>query len=81
MLLKVIVDFRKMLLDEKTYDIGVFIKSWQIFLENVSEFTLFNKFNKKPESQACIAVHKQLPNNEIHSLNIIDLSVVTCESP
>ena len=46
MLLKVIVDFRKMLLDEKTYDIGVLIKSRQIFLENVSEFTLFNKFNK-----------------------------------
>jgi hypothetical protein len=66
-----------MLINEHVYDVGMLMQAWEADLEDVPEFTLFNKFDEEPKSQSVGAMHKKLPHQKIHTLDIICLIVIT----
>ena len=80
-LFKVGVDHGEVGFDQEFYDVGVFWKAGEAYLEDVSTFTLLNEINKQPKSERITTMNQQLPNQKVHTLHIVSLFIITRESP
>ena len=57
----------------------MFEKTWQLVHVDVSKLTVFNQSNKQPECKGLRAMQKQLCHNEVHSLDIVYLTIISTE--
>ena len=53
----------------------------QALLEDILEPVLVNQVNEKVEGNDMVAVQEELPNDEVHSLHVVDLVILAGESP
>ena len=57
------------------------MQTWKTNLIDISKLTLFNEFHKQPKSKSIRTVHQQLPNQEVHALNIVSLVIIASKGP
>jgi len=58
----------------------VFEKPGELWLIDISHLTVFDERNEKPECKSFRTMEQELSYDEIHSLDIVNLSFVVRES-
>ena len=70
---------REMTFNQNFNYAAMFVQSGKSGQVNISHITVFYQAHKKPESHCFRAMKQKLPNNKIHSLNVVNLAFIVSE--